>query len=44
MKTAKFDHKAYYDFKNATANLRISKLTKQDLIQLKQSIDKIIIG
>lgn len=40
----KIDHKAYYDFKNAAADLRMSKLTKQDLIKLKQSIDKIILG
>ena len=40
----KIDHKAYYDFKNAAADLRMSKLTKQDLIKLKQSIDKILLG
>jgi hypothetical protein len=38
----KIDPKAYYDFKSAVADLRISKLTQDQIDQLKKQLDAII--
>jgi hypothetical protein len=38
----KIDPKAYYDFKSTVADLRISKLTQDQIDQLKKQLDAII--
>ena len=38
----KIDTKAFFDFKAATADLRITKLTQDQIDQLKKQLDSII--
>jgi hypothetical protein len=38
----KIDLKAYYDFKSAVVDIRISKLTQDKIDQLKKQLDAII--
>lgn len=45
MKTKKYiqiDSKAFFDFKTASSNLRITKLSIDDISKMKQLLDQII--
>jgi hypothetical protein len=37
-----FDAKAFFDFKSAVADIRITKLTQDQIDQLKKQLDAII--